>query len=516
MKGKTIISILLIVSMVLAFLPLNVFADGRNVIIDFSDGTVSGNEITYQVGESNVKVTVNSGSIVNGKITIDENKLSNLFTFTGFDPDTMNIKLYDDGEFRANYILQQDGTIVRDGEGGLPDDFKLKIEPKGQNNNNENNNNENNNPQFSGISLFAWNCNNKLCVAEINNLIPGGRNGYTMNYIKESDVVDIITGTTLDISKIKNDDYYWLWDSAQLIIQDEDIIKDWSTFRDFIEKNKRDYAIDPCGSINGNNTITTNGDRVFRATIYQDNKYEAISFSNNANDYEYFPAFWDDTFFSSTVDISGTTKENPAVYEAYILEKTIKFESGINSKYEIENVKALVDNTKAVTVKKVNDVFEVTFNSNFYSQVKLELTDSQGNKYYVMVNRTAIQAYDNFGPQETDEAVIAELYYPTTNSYTDFEVYGTINYKDGTSKVELAKNIDVIDKFNGSNLGKEGNGGNGLKRSAFKVSVDSSNITGVSFNVIYKNTNKDTYKGTFAGSGKGITYNIEKRGIVYE
>lgn len=371
---------------------------------------------------------------------------------------------------------------------------------------------------FSGTVLFVWNYENKFCVGVIDDLIPGGREGYTMNYIKESDVVDIITGTTvLDISKIQNDDYYWLWDSAQLIVQDENITKDWATFRNFIEEHKEEYAINPCGSINGNNTITTNGGMTFRATIYND-KYEAISFGASKDDYQYFPGFWDETFFSSTVDISGTTKANPAIYQAYLLERTIKLNLGDHSKSNIKSIKALDVNSGAVTIRNTSgNNYEITFNSNYYDKVTFEVTDVANNTYYIKIGRTVMTVVDNFGPDTTNPKLISQLYYPTNYDYNDFEVFAKVYYDDGTSITKKATPTKIgflngheYDSYETDDAGKN------LKLAAYSVDVDE-NVTNAYFTVVYKGAlNGDTYGGTFAGSGKGANYDVEAREIIYE
>ena len=500
------------------FFPLSVLANSQTITIDLSDGEISGNTVTYKVGKETVKVIVKTTINDNKTIVVSVDDLKNIFTFdSSFDSKTMNIVLYGTDGFRAYYLLQDDGTIVRDGNGGLPNEMKFKIE--GKEPGNPEGPGESGGRNFEGSVFFAWNCSNKVCIAEINNLVPGGFDNYPMNYIKESDVVDFVHGdnTILDRSKLKNNDYFWLWDTSQLIIQDENINSSWNAFRDFFEKeeNRREYAIDPCGAENGNNSIVTNGDRVFIATIYSDNNYESITFGTNKSDYKYFPDFWDNTFFSSTVDISGTTKDAPAEYQAYLLENTIKFETGDNSKYNITSVKALVENDNAVEVKNNNGVFEVKFKSNYYDKVLLELKDSNGNSYYVKVCRTVLQVRDNFGPNTIDPKLIAEVYYPDTKTYKDFELYATINYEDGTTKMVKGKRTEIIDKFSDAIKGLEDQAGEGLKKSAFEIDV-TDDVVSVSFNVLYTNKSNDTFAGSFAGSGKGITYDIEERGIIYE
>ena len=80
-----------------------------------------------------------------------------------------------------------------------------------------------------------------------------------------------------------------------------------------------------------NSTIVTNGDREFRVVIYNADTFEGIQFSQNSDAYTYFPSFWDSTFYTGMLDISGTTRENPAEYNTFVLEPTIKFAMADNS-----------------------------------------------------------------------------------------------------------------------------------------------------------------------------------------
>ena len=85
------------------------------------------------------------------------------------------------------------------------------------------------------------------------------------------------------------------------------------------------FTVDPTGAVNGENSISTNGDRNFRLTIYNDkeNEYQGLQIGVPSN-YTYFPAFWDAAFHSDVVDISDTTEANPMVTEAVLLEKTLE------------------------------------------------------------------------------------------------------------------------------------------------------------------------------------------------
>lgn len=122
-----------------------------------------------------------------------------------------------------------------------------------------------------------------------------------------------------------------------------------------------------------------------------------------ADGYKYFPMFWDPTFFSNTKDISGSTLENPTVFETYLLEDKISIKSSAYSS-EFKSVEAVDVPRKAVTIDKVESgQYNVKFNSNFYDKVKLKITDINNNVYYVLISRITLQVRDNFGPNTSAE-----------------------------------------------------------------------------------------------------------------
>ena len=516
-EKKTLLTLLLSVFMLLnLIMPISVFAEDKYEIS--FDNTIEDDHVTYNVGGQNVVVTVENVTELTSPIQVDYDQKIYL---SNFNPDTMEVKaVVNDPSDDFSVVLTVDkdsneenyytSLSKRTNDGGLPNDLILKINPTGDPGDN--------NQPFEGTALFAWNNDGKVCVAEIKDLKSGGMEGYEINYIPASTVVDFINegqNTTLDINKVGND-YFWLWDSAQFIIQNESIMKSWDAFAKFmdVEDNRRTYGIDPCGAINRNSTICTNGGRSFRATIY-DTQYEAVTFSAKSEDYQYFPDFWDPVFFSSTVDVSGTSKDNPADYEAYLLEDTIRFNTEEHSKSSIKSVKALVANEDAVSVKNNNGVFEVTFKSHYYDAVVLELTDTENNHYYLRICRTVMQVHDTFGPDSTEDYIIADVYYDEGKKGDDFEVYATINYDDGTQKTVKATTTEFTDPIDGKSLGYELKGGNNLRKSSYKVAA-TPDMVSVSYTVVYKkDSNDQSYGGTFAGSGNGVTYDIEERHIIY-
>lgn len=365
--------------------------------------------------------------------------------------------------------------------------------------------------QFSGTAYFIWQGeNDALCV----HAITGFKERTEITYIPCSTVRDDNSGEQFTMS---NENYYWGWESAKALI-DEKNITTFSGFEALVKGMERDYLVDPTGAVDGNSTICTNGDRAFRATIYDDTTFEGVAFARDEDDYTYFPAFWDSTFFTNTVDISGTTATNPAVYESFLLEPTIKFEAADNSVGEFTSVTPLGVPKGAVTVNNSNGEYEIEFASNFFDNVVFEIATEGGN-YYLEIARTAIQVHDNLAPGITEKKITAQVYYTGKESYTDYEVYATLHYADGTTELKkLSAGQITTDSMSGDSLPAgtyELDGGKGLKYAEFSVSV-TDDVVGVDFNAINSGAlSGDTYGGSYFGSEKGVTYDIEKREVIY-
>ena len=270
----------------------------------------------------------------------------------------------------------------------------------------------------------------------------------------------------------------------------------------------------------GANSISTNEDNNFLVTIYDEEKYVAASVSENIEDYDYFPGFWLTNTYNSNIDISETTKENPAFIEAYLLNTTVTFRNSELSPRFV-SVEPLDVNQNAITVNdKGNGVFEVEFGSNYYDRVIFKITDIDGNEYYAMIARTAIQVEDNFAPGQTEPVLYADIYYPTQGyDENSFQVVATAIYEDGSEKVLILDSVNVIDhSWNGNwgdDLGKKVYGGYNLSYSEFILDYEN-DMVGVYFTVIKKGSlGENEYTGTFSGSGRGAYYDIRDRDIIY-
>ena len=504
--------------------------NNQTYTIDFTGNIVSGNTVSYDVdGNGNIVTLtpVDKSIDSEGKLSIG---LGNKLNISGFDRDTMEIAVCGAGDFRLvlGVFDESEGTVSTALENKSPESNyppgELRIEivkkspsgdpppgPEGS--------------DFSGKAYFVWRgADDKICahlvegLDESKNTGTGDESAYKIIYIPVSEVKDDVPNGSGEAYSISNNDYYWMWDTSLEAIGEYASYTAMNEAFESDENLKRTLAIDPAGAVNGASTVCTNGNRDFRATIYADT-FEGLDFSVNPNDYTYFPDFWDSVFASNTVDISGCTAENPAVYESFLLEPTVHFSTASNSANAITGIKALdvPAGAVAVTGDSVSG-YDIKFNSNFFDSVVFELkTDTQ--TYYLNVVRTALQVHDNFGPGMTEPGkVIASLYYDEGQDYKSYEVYATIYNSDGTTTMKKAEAVE-IDMDNLGNPMPAGTytweAGKGLKYSNFAVDV-STDVVGVAFNVVEAGAlSGESYGGSYLGSGIGAYYDIETRKVVY-
>ena len=132
---RRICSLLLCIMLVLAMLPTAAWADGEYTI-DFSDGNVneSRNAVTYTVNNQSVIVTMpEEKTITNNQIKVSD---SDLFSFEGFDAETMEVKVYAADGFNTTLAVENSVTSLskRTDEGVWPDaTLKLQVCEKSNN-----------------------------------------------------------------------------------------------------------------------------------------------------------------------------------------------------------------------------------------------------------------------------------------------------------------------------------------------------------------------------------------------
>ncbi len=500
--------------------------------INFTDGQISGDTVSYTVNGSTVTLTSSAAISEDGKASLGLN--DDLTLSDNFDSKTMELVVYGDNDFNVRLIVTDGHTSLasRETEGGYPNgELKMVIRARqtgGQEPGENPNPGENPGPGestggesgFSGTAYFVWQgAEDKICLHQIPNL-----NNVKYPKIAYIPVTEIIDDDTSEPYSISNKNYYWMWDSAADFVNsykaNNSSYSQLAADLEADETTKRTYAIDPAGAVSGASTICTNGDRVFRATIYDKDSFEGMDFNVNEADYTYFPDFWDNMLTSNSIDISGTTQAAPAVYEAFMLESTVHFAKNYASANEITGVKALGVPSGAVDIRKVDadGGYDIEFKSNFFDNVLFEITTANGS-YYIRVERIALKASDNFGPGMTETPqVTARLYYDKNTDYKNYEVYATIYNSDGTTSLKKAELSPIKTDSFGNPL-PDGTyscyGGKGLKYSNYSVEVPK-DAAGVAFNVIGAQAlTGDSYGGSYIGSGSGIYYDIAARKVVY-
>ena len=472
---------------------------------------------TWKINDADVTATIAEKTINNSQnIVIEYDEIINL---TGFNSETMEVRITEDIEnnpFSTMLTVDtNDGVTTtkianHTNDGGIPQNLIFTVQPK------SNNPEPGDDNRFDGKAYYVWlNAENQICYHKFENLAGSYINEeqnieYTMNYINVTQLVD---------QSENNSEYTWGQENANWVLakdmeDDQGELKELTKEYIFGNENERGVQLDPCGAINGANSICTNGDRNFRATIYKE-RYNAIKFSSTEKDYTYFPGFWDTVFFSSVVDISDTTESNPAEYYTYLLEPTIKFTKDDFSR-EITAIEALNINQDAVEIRIEDGFCMIEFKSNYYDNVIFKITCGE-KYYYIKINRLVIDVTDNFGPDTSENKLFAELYYPNDKTYNDYEVVAVIVYKDGSTETKMVTankyysrdnvNDRLIDEYTIQ-------GGKGLNCSQFGINIDKDKVAGAYFTVINKGAlDGENYGGTFSGSGEGSYYNIETRKV---
>ena len=472
----------------------SVQATFTNGIVTFTGTGIysDGNNQIYAVGD--VTVTATPDEDYTADLWVDGNDLkSATTTFTGLSAGGFKNM---DAEFKKKETTtptQTENTIPSEGVTPPVDGIDNRDEDPSR---------------FNGQAYFVWMSGDNVCYHKFTGLtgMKSDGTGYDMNYVNVNELVD---------QSGNNGTYTWGQDNANWVLatdmeENGKIKTNLTKLYIFGDGTDNDHGVqlNPTNAKDGANSICSNGDMNFRVTIYRDS-YQAVKFGTSPYNYEYFPFFWDQTFFTSTVDISGTTPENPAVYETYLLEPAILFSVGDNSKSNsITSVKALDVNPDAVTITSDDGVYTVKFNSSYYDHVVFAITTADGNTYYIRLARMTIRVTDNWGPNvaNKDRKLTAQLYYPRTTNYSDYEVVATVVNKDGTTATSTLE-VDSSDNIDG---------GRGLYYSEYSVSANRDDTEGVYFTAVYKGAlTSENYGGTFSGSGKGVYFNCETRKLEY-
>lgn len=147
-------------------------------------------------------------------------------------------------------------------------------------------------------------------------------------------------------------------------------------------------------------------------------------------------------------------------------------------KYKVNGLQGAVDKEFPIKYIKESDVVDGT--------KKLKISNLSDEDYYwIFSDKIEELNAKNFSSWkelknyfESDEKIIASLYYSDEHLYNDFKVLANINYSDGTKATKMLS----VSKMNDGSYEKDG--GKGLKLSEFVIKVDKE-IKTIDYTVIY-------------------------------
>ena len=295
----------------------------------------------------------------------------------------------------------------------------------------------------------------------------------------------------------------------------ESCVDEYAASQDFIHST----ALQPVGEPTDNNAYVSYGDRNFKVVIYNE-QYKGVTIGD-LSDLNYYPSNWSNPFTrTDQYDISGTTKNNPTVIDAILLESTINIKALNYNSFEIASIEALDVPADAVQISKVNGEFKIVFSSNFYDNVVFKVTDKLGKVSYMQIRRYTIDGYIRFF--ENKPTITAELYFDRNKTYTNFDLTAKIIYKDGTVRtvsLDAYKGIDdglgnITEAYEVDEENTEfGPSGKGLKKSMFQYVLkqgEERTISQIFINGEYVGSTDSNYAGAYVGSGEGVSIYMEE------
>ena len=220
--------------------------------------------------------------------------------------------------------------------------------------------------------------------------------------------------------------------------QEGDPREDWDAFEwcvdDYYVKagNLPFIRLQPVGEPNAKNAYVSYGDRNFKVVIYN-SEYKGITMGD-LSELHYYPSSWANPFvMRDQFDISGTTKDKPALMDSILLESTVIIRALDVNNFEIKKIEALDVPDSAVEIEKtLKGDYKLIFSSNFYDNVVFKITDKNNQEYYLRVSRYTIDSWIKM--EDNHPVLTADFYFDREKSYTDFDITAKIIYKDGTTK----------------------------------------------------------------------------------
>ena len=366
---------------------------------------------------------------------------------------------------------------------------------------------------------FAWNCDGNICASADTISRFSERTVYKESRIYRDGGHEFNAAAASSYGKDKATFHPQFHIFSGTVIEEIRTKGTWEALDQTVNESRGDFVIhynnvdkaihafDPCGGNDGPKSVVHNGDRAFRLVVY-DEGYVPVTFNVNPDNYTYYLGNWDSVFTNPVYDVSGTTEAKPMDYTTYLLEDRLSFSSD-----EITSVKALNVPNKAVIVQKVDNMYRITFNSNFYSKVTFELTNRNGKKHYLRINRKFVDVDTARNMNPRDERPAKEAYavftYPANKNYSDYDVIATITTDEGTTtKILTASNVKVMNNEGRVEEGKTFDAGFNLKKSYYALGM-TKDVKSVNITITNKDATKgNVYGGTFGGNGEGVELDL--------
>ena len=216
------------------------------------------------------------------------------------------------------------------------------------------------------------------------------------------------------------------------------------------------------------------------------------------------------------VDLSETTKVDPGKVTTYYGEDTISFDSIATS--DVKKM-SLVSNSgvpsSAVTIDNTNMTVKVL--SNYYNEIPLEIELEDGTVGYITVDRIGIfvdrmnvgdttfyhgasaDVGENMNVDTDKSRIVAVFYHEDTKTYNDYDLIVNMVFKDGSTKISIAKGVGDVHNSEGDIVGSDYI----LWASATEDEPVEVYVTAVSKNAL---SNSNTFGGATFGSGAGVKW----------
>ena len=525
--GKLLYLSLVFSLMVHMFAPLTVLADD-DIVLTFNVGenqnvsyVASGTSLGAKVGNGNVQyMDFKLSSTTNPEQDWDNSAPANVKSVTCSDNKNCTVTVGISGGRGFHIVTSGDaeyslsgnlhniltsGTITANEKTNTPPPQNPPENP-GQNPGPGQNN-------FDGNAVLYWSCGTGTCYHVFDDI-----SGTDVNMIAASTITaDNDNTKTFDVNAEKK--FFGPKASFDAYVAANNPVN-WATVAtgSLMGEDLLDYPPVPTPTVD--HAYVSYANRNFKAFVYDDD-FKAIT-RGPVENLNYYPGYWADWFTRQDFyAITGTTKENPVVIDNVILDPTVLIDAE-GYHVVIKSIKPLDVPEGAVTVNKVDNFFKIDFASRYYDRVVFELTDTDNNKYYVMINRIATKAkidHDNTG----NEFIFTSLYFDRSTSYTDYIVKAKIFYKDGSIKTVEMTNANRVDdglgntitnvkEVDSENPGRDDwTRGKGIKIASFKYDLardEKDKIEKAYVFVEFKGSTKDNYAGALAGAGNGTEVEV--------